>query len=34
MRQLEIDSQTNLSHILTELKTSEEDGLELTAVPN
>lgn len=34
MKPLEIDSQTNLSHILNELKTTEEDGLELTAVPN
>ncbi len=34
MRQLEIDSQTNLSHILSELKTTEENGLELNTVPN
>lgn len=34
MRQLEIDSQTNLSHILSELKTTDENGLELNVVPN
>lgn len=34
MRNLEIDSQTTLTHILNELKTTEEDGLELTSVPN
>lgn len=33
MRNLEIDSTTTLSHILSELKTTEEDGLELTVVP-
>lgn len=33
MRNLEIDSQTTLAHILNELKTTEEDGLELTVVP-
>src|SRR3970040_1241086 len=33
MRNLEIDSETQLSHILNELKTTEEDGLELTVVP-
>lgn len=33
MRNLEIDSQTTLLHILSELKSTEEDGLELTSVP-
>ena len=33
MRNLEIDSGTLLAHILNELKTTEEDGLELTVVP-
>lgn len=33
MRNLEIDQQTTLAHILAELKSTEEDGLELTGVP-
>lgn len=33
MRNLEIDSATTLAHILNELKTTDEDGLELTVVP-
>ncbi len=33
MRNLEIDSETLLAHVLNELKTTEEDGLELTVVP-
>ncbi len=33
MRNLEIDSSTTLAHILNELKTTEDDGLELTVVP-
>lgn len=33
MRNLEIDSQTTLSHILNELKSTQEDGLELAVVP-
>jgi hypothetical protein len=30
---LEIDSSTTLAHILNELKTTEENGLEITGVP-
>lgn len=33
MRNLEIDSQTTLIHILSELKSTEEDGLELSVLP-
>lgn len=33
MRNIEVDSLTTLSHILSELKTTDEDGLELTVVP-
>ena len=33
MRPLEIDQSTTLSHILNELKTTTEDGLEITSVP-
>jgi len=32
MRNIELDSTTTLAHILNELKTTEEDGLELTAL--
>jgi hypothetical protein len=33
LRNLEIDSQTTLAHILNELKNTQEEGLELTSVP-
>lgn len=33
MRQIEIDSQTNLYHLLSELKNSEETGFEFNTVP-
>ncbi len=33
MKNLEIDSGTNLNHILSEIKNTQEDGLELTGVP-